>query len=73
MWIWIVVALIIIAGLFFWMKSGKKDEGADISSTSEDFETPQEPEVSAPTEMSSETPEDETPETPEDSSEEDSI
>jgi len=70
MWIWIILAIIVIAGLFFWMKSGKKDEGMDVSSAPEVPEMPQAPEAPAPTEMSTDDMSSETPETPKDSSDE---
>ena len=38
MWVWIIIAVIVIAGLLFWVKSGAKDNQADLSV---DEETPE--------------------------------
>ena len=40
-WLWIIIAVIVIAGLIFWVKSGNKDDETDLSADIE------EPEVSA--------------------------
>ena len=34
-WIWVIIAIIVIAGLLFWVKSGKKDDEVNLSSDSE--------------------------------------
>jgi cytoskeletal protein RodZ len=41
MWLWIILALIVIAGLVYWQKSRKKEEEPDISATTETSEAPQ--------------------------------
>jgi len=49
MWIWIIIAVIVIAGLLFWVKSGSKNGEADSSADVEVPEEPTEtPEVSEP-------------------------
>ncbi len=55
MWLWIIIALVIVIGLVFWMMARKKEKGVDISATPEAPEVPKTPEPSIP----------ETPETPE--------
>jgi hypothetical protein len=49
MWTWIIIAAVVIIGLVFWTKSKKKEEGVDISATSEETPAaPEAPEVSEP-------------------------
>jgi len=52
-WLWIIIAVIIIAGLIFWVKSGNKDDETDLSAdikepevSAEESETSEEPEIS---------------------------
>jgi FtsZ-interacting cell division protein ZipA len=49
MWIWIIIAAVVIVGLVFWTRSRKKEEGTDISVTSETPTTPETPEAPAET------------------------
>ena len=51
---WIIIAVIIVAGLFFWMKSGKKDNQVDISENAETSAQTDQTESSAETEASAE-------------------
>lgn len=60
MWVWIIIAVIVIAGLIFWMKSGKKGNQADISESAEAPQAPAQPEAPTETEAPIEQPE-ETP------------
>ena len=41
-WVWIIIAVIVVAGLLFWVKSGNKDNGADLSADTEAPEAPAE-------------------------------
>ena len=52
-WLWIIIAVIVIAGLIFWVKSGNKDDETDLSAdieepevSAEEPETSEEPEIS---------------------------
>ena len=42
MWVWIIIAVIVIAGLLFWVKSGAKDNQADLSVSEETPEVSEE-------------------------------
>ncbi len=63
-WIWIIIALIVIAGLFFWMRSGKEDSGTDMPSAPKEPKAPEAPETPVPTETPSESSDDSSEEKP---------
>ena len=47
-WVYIIIGLVVVIGLFYWIKSKKKEEGVDLSTPETPLETP--PETPQPTE-----------------------
>jgi len=73
-WVWIIIAVIVVAGLLFWVKSGNKNNETDLSadlSADETSETDVEKPVEAPIETPAEPEVSEAPEEEASSNEED--